>query len=448
MSVMALITLITCGFFCVTFGHHNSFQPLYRNYEETDQRNASVAIRISTSGLNFFSSIGHKIVTHELPKIDYPDFSLPISGGPGKGVVYVRGLRIPEFESPTFNFALEPRQGITWHSQDGFIRIRGRWKASYTWLVTMNLSGWLEVKAIDIRSLITLGVYKKQNKPQVEVYNCSVGIGEIDLEIGGGVIPWIVNLFRADLSATLRKLVNSQFCETTRSVLLDEANNALLTLPTHLQVTEAIFLDYSFTDNPVVTDSYVGGAAYVDVVYGNRTCDFVPSRLQTEYASKSLMLNVWFSETIFNCLAESIHQSGLLQYIVDQSTYSKFSVFLSTSCHIYQICLGRFFPILRKKWPHQHIDLVFHSADSPLLDISREGITLNATVYVDLHLSPAKNNTMVLARIGMNSTSNVIPAISNNRITGRLNGTTLHLTEMESQIGNISQRQVPLKKDG
>lgn len=103
--------------------------------------------------------------------------------------------------------------------------MRGLWKASYTWLITVSYvrgfhiyesllqvhtDGWVEVDAADIRSVITLGAYEKDQRPQLEVFNCSVALGQVDLQIGGGVIPWIVNLFRADLSATIKQVIHEQ----------------------------------------------------------------------------------------------------------------------------------------------------------------------------------------------------------------------------------------------
>ncbi|KAH7731411.1 LBP / BPI / CETP familyN-terminal domain containing protein [Aphelenchoides avenae] len=416
---------------------------VFLSVAEAVQEQSTLAARLSKAGLQFFSNIGHKIITHELPKIEYPDITLPFSGGPGEGTVTVRRLRIPTFESPRFNFELSPPYGLTWHSKDGSVKVRGLWKASYTWLVTVHTDGWLELTAADIRSVITLGVQEEQQRPQLEVFNCSVALGQVDLEIGGGVIPWLVNLFRSGLSATLKEVVHQQFCATARDVILVQANDALMNLPTHVPITDGIYLDYALIKDPEVTDTYVEGAAYIDVLYGNTTCDLPAVNMSLAHANEEYMLNVWcysimfnedeafkVSESIFNCLAESTHNADILKFTVDKNLYAKLSVFLQTSCGLLEVCLGKFFPILKERYPNQYVDLVFHSAEPPLANITRNGVALNTKFFVDFHIYPAANHSQVLARID----------VVNDRIVGKLNDTTVSFKQVQSRIGNFSER--------
>jgi hypothetical protein len=45
----------------------------------------TLAARFTNRGLQFFGSIGHKLVNKELPKTQFPDIKLPIDSGPGSG---------------------------------------------------------------------------------------------------------------------------------------------------------------------------------------------------------------------------------------------------------------------------------------------------------------------------------------------------------------------------
>lgn len=73
-------------------------------------------------------------VTRELPRLTIPNISLPIEGGPGSGNVEVESLNLLKFESPKFQFMLAPNKGITWNSRGGALRLKGLWKADYTFL--------------------------------------------------------------------------------------------------------------------------------------------------------------------------------------------------------------------------------------------------------------------------------------------------------------------------
>uniref|UniRef100_A0A914CI60 Lipopolysaccharide-binding protein n=1 Tax=Acrobeloides nanus TaxID=290746 RepID=A0A914CI60_9BILA len=394
--------------------------------------------RISRRGLDFFSSIGHNIVTKELPKIKYPNISLPIDGGPGSGQVNLTRLYIPKFESPKFKFELAPPHGITWHSRDGAVKVYGEWSAKYTMLVTIYLSGYVTATVSDIRSTLTVGVHLDNEKPQLSIWNCTAQVEHFQMEIGGGVIPWIVNLFRGPLSEAVLNAINTQFCDTTRTVLLQQANEALMSLPTRIPITDEINLDYRLLKNPISTSSYVEGETYIDVIFGNKTCDLPAGDLTYGNVSTDFMLNMWMSDSVANCLLQSLHETNLLHFVIDRGLYSKLDSFLKTSCPFYEICLGRFFPELSKKYPNNYVDLYFHSSKPPATKFS-SNITANAEFFIDFHISPYKKNPHVLARLSMFSNSTITPALSKSRIVGTLNETDLRLSEEFSEIGNFSQ---------
>lgn len=108
--------------------------------------------------------------------------------------------------------------------------------------------------------------------------------------------------------------------------------------------------------------------------------------------------------------------------------------------------------------------MVFHSAEPPFANITKEGVTLTTKFFVDFHIYPAANNSLVLARIGslitelgrvtrsiyseMLTSSEVYPAIVNDRIVGNLNDTTVSFRQVQSRIGNFSERSDQLDHGG
>nr|CAD2195715.1 unnamed protein product [Meloidogyne enterolobii] len=80
------------------------------------------------------------------------------------------------------------------------------------------------------------------------------------------------------------------------------------------------------------------------------------------------MASIWIHSSIPNCLLWSLHKSDILQITIGPNFASgRLKRFLQTSCHIYQICLGTFFPILAREYPDKHIDFHFHSMLPPTL---------------------------------------------------------------------------------
>lgn len=68
----------------------------------------------------------------------------------------------------------------------------------------------MEVLATGIRSNLTLSAFGRDGHPQLEVNGCSVDILELHLSLGGGVIQWIVNLFKADVSYAVKNAIHEQ----------------------------------------------------------------------------------------------------------------------------------------------------------------------------------------------------------------------------------------------
>uniref|UniRef100_A0A183D909 BPI2 domain-containing protein n=1 Tax=Gongylonema pulchrum TaxID=637853 RepID=A0A183D909_9BILA len=67
---------------------------------------------------------------------------------------------------------------------------------------------------------------------------------------------------------------------------------------------------------------------------------------------------------------------------------------------LFTICIGKFFPDLSLKYPNRTIDLFIQSAQAPYVSIDEKGIQIYADSTIDLYLSPWKQQTGRLARLG------------------------------------------------
>ncbi|KIH46081.1 hypothetical protein ANCDUO_23868 [Ancylostoma duodenale] len=164
----------------------------------------------------------------------------------------------------------------------------------FTGMRTVRTSGWTNVLAADIRLNVSAKVVALDSRPQVSLGDCAVDVGHFDIEIGGGVLPWLVNLFRADISRAIKKTIHEQACDTARSILLNNFNDFLLSLPLHLPIGQNFYIDYAVEQNPNFTrlidnrmssngpsghnysapptDSHVEAEASAEVVYGSQSC--------------------------------------------------------------------------------------------------------------------------------------------------------------------------------
>uniref|UniRef100_A0A1I8B326 BPI2 domain-containing protein n=1 Tax=Meloidogyne hapla TaxID=6305 RepID=A0A1I8B326_MELHA len=198
-----------------------------------------------------------------------------------------------------------------------------------------------------------------------------------------------------------------------------------------------------------VINTFIESKLFTDVLAQNNSeiCPLGPStEMPIKESGIKWMTSIWIHSSVPNCLLWSMHKADILQMTIGPDFASgKLKRYLQTSCHIYQICLGTFFPILAREYPDKHIDFHFHSMIPPILKFisltknDENNILLEAKFFVDLHISPWKNNPNVLARLAANSTAIVEPFFENTRIKGNLRNLKVKFSEVNSLIGNFSE---------
>lgn len=89
------------------------------------------------------------------------------------------------------------------------------------------MSGLVDLKVTDIRSDLTLAAYGVDQRPQLNILNCTALVSQLEMNLSGGVLPWLVNLFHGPLSTAMKNLIHDQFCLSARTVILDQLNEIL-----------------------------------------------------------------------------------------------------------------------------------------------------------------------------------------------------------------------------
>ncbi|KAJ1372903.1 hypothetical protein KIN20_035211 [Parelaphostrongylus tenuis] len=406
---------------------------------------ANLKARINLAAFNFFSKTARHVVDIEVPKIELPVISCDITGGPGHGTVTAYNLKITKFHSPKFNFLLSD-DGLSWSSSEGAIKIGGFWKADYTFLIPFYESGWVEALASDIHVNVAARVVAISDRPQIILGDCTADVTHFNIEIGGGVLPWLVNLFQALISMEIKKVIHNQACETARSILVDKFNDFLLSLPLHLPVGRGFYVDYALERNPVYTSSFLEGVATAEVLYGSQSCTPATIDKWSEEGLVPRMVVMWMSESVPNCLLSTAHKGKLLQFTVTKDV-PKIAPYLRTSCSLLSLCIGRFFSKLSREYPRQYIDLHFRTFDSPEVIMANGVANASATFAVDFYIHPEKLHQVSLARIILRMSSSVIPQIQENKFVGKLNGSEIEVREDFSHIGEMSKTFLAMFKE-
>ncbi|VDK56660.1 unnamed protein product [Gongylonema pulchrum] len=89
-----------------------------------------------------------------------------------------------------------------------------RFSASF---VKLDLSGYVKAMVNDIRVYLQTSLLVRDERPQIEVTDCSMDVDYIEVNVSGGIIPWIVNLFRKHLAAIVKRYVTPSTKEERES---------------------------------------------------------------------------------------------------------------------------------------------------------------------------------------------------------------------------------------
>ncbi|KHJ91005.1 LBP / BPI / CETP family protein [Oesophagostomum dentatum] len=305
-------------------------------------------------------------------------------------------------------------------------------------LLQVRSSGWMNILAADIRMNISAKTIALDDRPQMSLGDCTADVGNFDIEIGGDVLPWLINLFWPGGIAGGQSAIHEQACNIARSILLTNFKNFLLALSLHLPIGQNFFIDYAVEENPNFTSKYVEAQAAAEVVYDAQKCH--PEKLE-EWSEADLvpkMTVVWMSESIPNCLLKSANEGKLVHFTVGKDIPSV-AFYLRTSCSLISICLGRFFKELQTEYPDQYMDLYFHTYKAPFIHMQNDSIRINSTSAMDFYINPIKEHPESLARLVLSSSSSVIPEFIGNRFTGNMTDRQNEIRENFSDIDEVPQ---------
>ncbi|VDN06357.1 unnamed protein product [Thelazia callipaeda] len=398
---------------------------------------ATVRARLTQEGFIFFSKFGHYIVNEEIGKVTFPEISIPIKDGPGTGNVNVTQLTLLSFESPNITINLRAPTGIIWQTTNGFIKLNGYWLAVYDYVEIIHLSGYVEAKISDIRAYLQTNFEVKNNRPQLEITHCFTEVLDLEVYVTGGVIQWIINLFRSQLAAAVRQVIHKKMCGVLRRAVAD-LDISLSKLATHFKVYKNLYIHYSFQQRPKVMNNYIESEIVADLTYGKDKCALASEAMDSEVDSMNRMAHIWISEHVPNCLLHTLYNNENLTFAITSSTsHGQFANFLKTNCGLTAICIGQFFPTLRHKYPNESVDVLIGVKEVPLVVITVNGIALYIECHVDLYLTSDVQKSKRLAELIMNTTVSVIPSIFKKRLVGSVGEIILSLREHDSIIGHF-----------
>lgn len=413
---------------------------------DTNATRPALRARLTHRGMDYASVLSHQILQDEIYNISFPEITAEITDGPGHGVVTVHKMTIKKFEAPVFQYHMAPPHGITWHSSGGSVLIEGDWSAWYLILFKIYVDGKVNVWAENVDLFLNASVYATdKGLPQLKVIDCAASIGSISIDITGGVIPWIVNLFHAQIAAQIRAEVHDEVCIAARGVLLNNANEALRSLPTHVPLQGGFYLDYALTSDPISTEDYVQGEVYAGISWEDDNTTVTPPHALPQPVvpeGDQRMLYFWASDFIANSFFRTAHLHDFLEFVVDKSLGGRIASFLRTTCDF--ICIGTAIPQLGKKYPNHTVDVVLKTSTAPLVSVHPSSAILNSSLSADVYISPYNVTQELVFEASVDLSGNVSVFMKRRVVKGSVKITNFTLAIINSTIGTVDKEAVHL----
>lgn len=77
-------------------------------------------------------------------------------------------------------------------------------------VLQIYLSGYVKAQMDDIRVFMQTNLFIRNERPQIEITYCSMDVRQVYVYITGGIIQWVVNLFRTELAVAVRQTIHEK----------------------------------------------------------------------------------------------------------------------------------------------------------------------------------------------------------------------------------------------
>lgn len=386
--------------------------------------NSGVAIKITPKGMDYATSVGGNLLNEEIRTLDIPDVHEGFSGG----YVQATNVRITSFSPPKYDYTLSGPNRLGFTIKGGQIAIAGNWQAKKKLVFfSIRKSGSFTAKAgnLDITLSAAFVKHPTSGAPQLQNAKCSAKVGDLSLKIKGGVLGWIVNLFRRRIAKKLKEPMERGICDEALEFVNSDVNAKLRTFPLTASVgSSGLKLNYGLTANPQMNPSSGIFTKHKGefTIAGVSPSTFHPHAMQTGGSGR--MVHFFASDYLLNTLLSQAHKKGI-------ASYSLRNEFLQMSCPG-SVCLGTVVPNLADENPTATGVLDFQTASDPIVKFgSANKITLQALINVQL---TAGSTSVFSGKLILEAdlTPQVDP--SGRKVTGTFKIPTLQINETSTTL--------------
>lgn len=209
-------------------------------------------LRLTRSGLNYVNEVASDILNQELGSLQIDNIDM-------NGTA-VSNIRVRYFEPPAYSYNLLPPSTVAWGFSDADIELSGRIRACKR--VVINVCKTLDfvagAEAVGLHLSVSLGRHANNTeKPAIVSVDCVASIRQLELRVRGGIVGWIINLFRNQVARKMKPKVEKALCRQAKKFILNRVNAKLASFPVRVDIGRSFRLDYGLVSDPLITTEYI-----------------------------------------------------------------------------------------------------------------------------------------------------------------------------------------------
>ncbi|CAG5127241.1 unnamed protein product [Candidula unifasciata] len=373
-----------------------------------------VRLAVTNKGLVYAEQVAGAELRSRLQTLSFPDQS----GSEGSKSWSITNIRKDGISGPDAHISLNPvAGGITLGISNFGISFYADWNIKYRIIFRFSSSGSLDFSISGASVTLVAGLGEKNGRPTVFAKSCSCNAGDIGIKFHGGIVAWILNIFRATIRGKIRDKLQNEVCQIVTEQVNTRADQELSRMKVNLEIAKQFILDYSLTSAPIVTGNYVEVATKGTVYWkdNRQESPFMPDLLPP-LSEFSKMLYVDVTEYSVDTLAYVAHTNGFLKYAITVDN-------------------------LKDHYPNSKLELRISSSRAPSVRFESTKLTIAAAARVEVAAhTPDGVVTPLLLKVSVSVT--VEPSVVNGNLTGSITAYNFHNAVIHSDIGEIDEEEL------
>lgn len=220
------------------------------------QQPPAFKLRVTREGFDYANRVAAELLNSKIRSLRIPDSNHSIEGG---GKVRLKNIRLVISKDPVYAYSLVPSSTFSWKLRQAGLRVTGDWWAKKRVLILLESNGTVTANATDVNISLSAKFGRNatnQGKPIISAAKCAADIGKFQIEVKGGIVATVLNVFKDLVSTQLKPVIEKELCKRAREFLLKDVNARLSTFPVKTPIHPAFMLDYSLVADPAVTADY------------------------------------------------------------------------------------------------------------------------------------------------------------------------------------------------